>query len=47
MKLRPLKIGLRLALAFSALIALMVVMTLVQVQRLQALDAHSKVLLSL
>lgn len=47
MKLNPLKIGLRLGLAFGVLIGLMVIMTLVQVQRPEALDAHSKVLLSL
>jgi len=47
MKLNKLKIGLRLGLAFGALVALMVMMTLVQAQRLEALDADSKQLLSL
>jgi len=47
MNRNKLKIELRLGLAFGALIALMVVMTLVQAQRLEALDADSKLLLSL
>ena len=47
MKLNQLKIGLRLGLAFGALIALMVMMTLVQAQRLKAHDTESKQLLSL
>ena len=47
MKLNKLKIRLRLGLGFGALIALMVMMAVIQAQRLEALDADSKALLSL